>query len=401
MLKNKLKFLSIVLIVILLISTLSYATDTVIQPRTVEGEPVTTSENEPEPISENEPTITNEEIPSDVNILGDDLYLMDSEVTMDKLVDGNVYIFGSNVTISGQVNGNLFVFGNNVKFTSDSMVVYSVYVVANTVEIAGEITDLYVACSTCNVSKDAFIYRDFRSFSDTINFSGNVRRNAHIFAQTLNISDATDSFIYGDLNYYTPQEVSIPQTLVQGNVTHHTISNDTDSENKMTLSDYIVSFCTYLLTTLLLYLFFARVTPKFIENSSNYASSKALLALGIGFLSLIGIPLLVLILFMISIGSTLGFILLALYIALLLMASPIVSISISRKIIEVRKVDNKYMNIFVVACVSSLVWIIKNIPFIGGIANFIILLVGLGIITVSAFAKKNEKSIEKTTEETK
>ncbi len=393
MFKQKVKLFCIILVTILLLSTFSFATDTsTIQPRTTVDE-ISNSISDENTITTNETTMP--------PITYDDIYLMGTDVVMDKYVEGNVYLFGSNITVSGQATGNLFAFGNNITFTQDCAIGNSVYVFGNTVSVSGQMTDLYIACSACTITNESYIYRDFRSYSNTINFCGNVQRNAHIMAQKLTFTQDKDFVIYGNLNYYSPEEVSVPTQVVQGDVNYTHISNSTDNQNKMTFSDYLVSFCTYILTAMVLYLFFAKATPKFVENSSKFASTKSLLALAIGFLVLIGVPIFIIILFMISIGITLGFILLALYIALLLCASSVVSISISKKIIDVRKFDNKYMNVLVVALVSAMVWVIKSLPFIGGILNFVIILVGLGIITISAFSKKEEKSIEKTVEETK
>lgn len=393
MFKQKLKLFCVVLSTILLLSTLSFATDdSMIQPRTTSEEVNSVSE---------ENAITTDEIAMPT-ITSDDLYLMDSDVIMDELVEGNVYLFGSNITITGQVAGNLFAFGNNITFDPNCVIMNSVYVFGNTVSISGQMTDLYIACSTCTVSENTNIYRDFRCYSNITNFSGTIQRNAFIMAQKLNFAQNGNFMIAGNLNYYCPEEVDIPtQASVQGKIVYKPISNSNDNKNAKSFSDYIVSFCTYILTAIALYLFFAKATPKFIKNSSNFASTKSLLALAIGFLVLIGIPLFILILFMISIGVTLGFILLALYIALLLCASSVVSIAISKKVIEVRKIDNNYMNILVVALVSALVWVIKSLPFVGGILNFVIILVGLGIITMSVFAKKDENAVEKVVEETK
>ena len=87
------KFLLVLMLIIITISSYSVCFAT---------EAVTTSEAEA--AQEGTSESTQEEIYSG------DLYIFDTNVIMDRLVDGNVFIMGTNVEVTGQVNGNLFVF---------------------------------------------------------------------------------------------------------------------------------------------------------------------------------------------------------------------------------------------------------------------------------------------------
>ena len=109
MLKNKTKFIVLLLAFLLVISTFSFATDTAVT-TSAEGSVTSTlpgdnAKVEATPTSEDEtPTTQTPEI------YNGDLYVFDNDIEMDQLVDGNVFLFGNNINVTGKVNGSLYVF---------------------------------------------------------------------------------------------------------------------------------------------------------------------------------------------------------------------------------------------------------------------------------------------------
>ena len=103
------------------------------------------------------------------NIYNGDLYMFNTTIVMDKLVDGNVYLMGNNITISGQVNGNLFVLGNNITF-DNCYVRYSIYACANNIYYNGACNDLYATVSNkLEMTYDSYVVRDVKKVAEENN----------------------------------------------------------------------------------------------------------------------------------------------------------------------------------------------------------------------------------------
>ncbi len=394
MFKKKTKFSFIMLSVFLLTSTIVIATD----------EPVTMSLDTPVAISEEnvdnsistDETIdetTDDTDLSDLDIHNGDLFLAGTDVFMDQLVDGNVYLFGTNVTISGRVNGNLFVCGNNVVFTEDFYATNSVYIAANRLSFSGRVSfDLYAASTICDITANSFIGRDLKVAAGSLTFASGVGRDTHIYADSFTYSESENSVIYGNLNYSSKSEVTIPDGKVEGSVNYNKIvdNSDEDVSTSDIIMDYVISACTFILTSLVFYLLIKFCCPNFVQKVSQYASSKAILSFVVGLISIILIPIACIILFITGIGSVLGFILLALYIAVLLLGAETVVVSVSKKILEARNITAKYVDILVVALVSLVVWALEKLPYVGGIIGIILCAIGVGIILQSIFSKKEK-----------
>lgn len=236
MLKNKTKFVVVLLAFLLLISTLSFATDTAVT-TSAEGDVVAnvttdTTTAEPEATTEGADASATEEI------YNGDLYVFENDIEMNQLVDGNVYLFGNNINVTGKVNGCLYVIGNNVTFSKDAYVVQAVYAMADQITFDGCSTDLYASAKKIDMSYDSFVLRDLRVIADTFNFNGGAGRDAFIEAKNFNFikgegEEAKSAIVYGNLTYSSPNELTLDESLVQGTVNYSKDSLITNNTNTM------------------------------------------------------------------------------------------------------------------------------------------------------------------------
>ena len=237
MLKSKSKILLALFVILALVSSYCFAT---VEPRT--SEPVVTSEGDVTAISETEGsavttseenTTTTEDATSSWE--NNDLYICQDKVEISNVVDGNAFVIGQEVTISGEIGGDLFVLAD--KLNINGGYIYSnVFACANEITINGVVYNVYAMCDTFNLESDGFIYRDMKVGASNININGKVRRNA--FASTNNISFAEDNgtLIYGNLNYSSDSEVSIPEGIVTGEVKYNAENVETTTNNNTILS---------------------------------------------------------------------------------------------------------------------------------------------------------------------
>lgn len=387
MLKNKSKIVIAIIAILLLISTISFATNPdVATPTSSEESEVSTDASE---------TATDSEAITESDIRDGDLYLFDDNIVMDELVDGNVFLFGNNIEITGKVNGSLYAFGNKVTFKSGASVIQSTYICANEIYFDGDAHDLYVACNNLNMTYNSFIVRDLRVYANTFTYSGGVGRNAYVAAEnfTFTTEDENDGLVYGDLNYYSKSELELSKDYVQGNLNYNKLDTISKSNIKETIINKATSLFTSLLFTIAVFLLGIWIAPKFIEETSSFASTKALPAFGIGLLALVVIPLISILLMICVIGLPAGFAILGLYFLLLVLCTPIVNICITNKLKERFNLDKNHKTILALIVVSLVVWALKQIPFIGGFIQLLLIVIGLGVMFMYLFTKnKNTNS---------
>ncbi len=60
-----------------------------------------------------------------------DLYLIDNDVTLNDVIDGNAYIIANSVTINSQIIGNAFIMAKTINISKDAYIYNSLYALSN------------------------------------------------------------------------------------------------------------------------------------------------------------------------------------------------------------------------------------------------------------------------------
>jgi len=389
MLKNKVKLLVLLTCIIMLISTLSLATNDIVpgdNARTTEGDIQTTSEENP-PVTEDETTQPTPEI------YNGDLYLFDNNIVMDKYVDGNVFIFGRNVEITGRVNGSLFVFGDKVTFSENSYIVQSIYACANELNLNGAANDLYAAGNIINMNYNSFMIRDLRVGANTFNFKGGTGRDAFVEADNFNFETTSGSsaIVYGNLNYSSNKELELSKELVQGEIHYSNLHNSVGS----VILDKVIDLLETILFTVVVFLLIAWLAPKFIKDSKNYIGKQSLISFGIGLLAFIVAIFVSFALLFSYIGFSLAFAVFALFMLMMAISFTITTTCITFKAKEKFNFSKKYLTIIALVTVTLILWVLEQIPYVGTIAVIIVNLVGFGTLLSYIFKiTKKDKVVE-------
>lgn len=373
MLKKRVKILFLLVTIITLLSTLSFAT---IEPRTT-GE---SNENEIMPISEEIPNLDEEEW------VYNDLYIMQDKYDLNKIVDGNVFIFANEVTISGEVGGNVFVFANKLT-VNDGYINSTLFAIANEIVINGMIYDVYAACDNFTLEKDGFIARDLRLSSNNFNLNGKIRRDAYVGAAHYNINEEIGTLIGGNFNYSAKSELTIPEGIVVGEIRYSqkVIPEESVFEK---VSSYIFDAINVLVYALVVVILAILLAPKFVERVSNMDTKKAFISLGIGIL----IPIVAIIaLFMLlvsSVASLLSVASIFVFIAICMSGTAFASIYFGSIFAKLVKWEGKLKFVLASLITALIIWAISQVPYIGSIFGLLVSLFGIGTLFVNAIYRK-------------
>ena len=383
MLKKKLKFIIpfLVLFIALALPIVNATEETSkdIMPISAEQEAIAddTQNND-----EQEATLSQEE-----NIKSGDEYLAGSNITIDYMIDGNLFVFADNVTISSNVGGDAFIVANSVEVTNSGYIYGNLFVVSPNLDIAGRVYDIYALSETTNIT--GAIYRDIKISSNNITLTGAVGRNAYIdssniiFEEAQNTSSAesttlsTKGMIYGDLNYTSKSEITIPEGSVTGSVN---FTQEVDSVSN-SIENYLYSLGRILVLVIVIWLLCLWLAPKFLENMPILLTKKLPHVIGLGILTPIVLLVVSILLLFINITSSIALLLFVMLFVLFAISTSLFIITINNFICQKLKIQ-KNIGIFGMLIVTTIVlWGIGLIPYVGTIIGFIGIILGFGILT--------------------
>lgn len=408
--KNKTRLIIVLTALVTIISTLCYAEPgtndvenlsagdmarTVTEPVVDESIPVTTAEDPQAPVTIVEDEHTHEEtngeetsgteeaiIPNlEPTVHDGDLYLIGSDIVMDKLVDGNVFLIGRNITVTGQTSGNMFIIGENVTLDK-SFITSSAFIIGKKVQFNAVSSSLYCIADELSIDSQFGVYLDLYATCKTFNCSGLVGRDTYLTANTMNFGD-TATF-YGDFNYTSNSEIEIPENLVAGDVIFSkTIEED---KNQTSMISYISDLIQTLMFITVLF-FIIKIFTKDPESKEYSTLSHPFKTFGVGILSIPLIFIAILVLMLSIIGLSAGLLGLYVYILLLVFAQFIFTISLARHLCIGKKHKGIKQFLFTVLF-TIILWALSLIPFIGIITNIIVIIMGFGIFIYTPLRKK-------------
>lgn len=397
MTKNKTKIILVFLIIALLFSSTFVFADNEDASTTV---PIS-EESETTPVDTNSTKINATESNANAQAQEDsykksDVYLTGDNVTIDYIVDGNLFVCANTVTINSQIGGDAFIMAKNLIVNDEAYIFNNLFVMANSVEIKGVVYDAYALANTLTISK-GYVYRDLKANCDTLNVNGTVGRNAFVNCSSLNFNTVENSngVIYGNLEYSSKNEASIPEGSVNGTVNYKNNSDSSKQSVRSIVADYILSLGSFIAFVLIVWLLCLWLAPKFLNNTESYIGKGSLKVFGKGLLGLIAIPVVCIILILLQLTSSISLVILSLYILALVVSTSLFTIFANNYVCNKLKI-NKKSGIFGMLIVTAIVIsLLTKIPYIGAIISLLIAIFGLGILLTAIIPNKTKKSSDK------
>ena len=396
MLKNKTKILVFLLILAISLTTSFVYAD---NETTLEDDIIPISDNlESSPVENNaeNPISTNE--PTEDTYKSHDVYLTGDNVTIDYVVDGNLFVMADTVTINSKIGGDAFIMAKTINVGDQAYIFSNLFAIADSIDIKGVVYDVYALAQNFTIS-NGYIYRDAKLCCNTININGAIGRNAFVSCSNINFNtDENDKgIIYGDLTYSTPSELSFDKNIVNGNVTYKAPKVSPEKSVREIVASYILDLGAFLAFVIIIWLVCLWVAPKFLNDTNKFVGKKTLNVLGTGLLTLIAVPIACIILLLLQLTAGISLLTVAIYILALIVAKSIFTIVANNYLCSKLNI-NKNTGIFGMLIVSGvIVWVISELPYVGGIVSFIISVLGLGVL-VSAILPKKTKKVSDTNE---
>ena len=327
-------------------------------------------------------------------IIYDDVYRMEEDVTINEIIDGNVYVMAKNIKIENTIiYGNVYVMAEKIEIVN-SEIDGSIYAIGEEINFSGAAYDVYVCGAKINFDSDSYIWRSVRAAGETLNIDGNIGRN--LYAGVSNLSIGDNAIIEGVLNYSSEKEGNISENAQISEVQFNKEEIKVEEENTIDVKDYIYQALTAVFKALIVVLIIVFGVHKFnnLKRTNNMAIDL-LKNTAKGSLVLIFVPIISVLLMISLVGLGFGFIILALYAISLYIATSIMSVEIAHRILTNKDKDEiqKGKMIGMATLVALIIWAISFIPVIGGIIKFVLILMGLGIIYDMLFQRNKKEEV--------
>lgn len=314
-----------------------------------------------------------------------------NDVTVNKDVYGDVFICTSGTaTINAFITGNVFICASSIEISEDAQISSSLFATSENLNISGTIEgNVYSFCQDFNLAESAYIDYDLFVTSQNININGSIYRDTNISGEEIKISE--NAYIQGNLNYSSNKEINISEDVVYGkvNYTDSTYIPKTNYTNK--INEWIFSTFAYIIIAIIIFAVCKWIKSKFINLYPDFVKNlpKYLLY---GILGLIAIPVISIILLILGVTIPLSFVLLAIYFILMLVASPVFTISVSSlcsdKLKEKLTINDNLRTILCIIVISIIYKLLQLIPIFGSLLTFAVVLIGFGLLTKSMFSTK-------------
>lgn len=358
--------------------------------------PVTTAENdETTPVTDDGDDNTD-------SIIYSDLYIAkDTDYEMNELVDGNVYILANgNVKISGRVNGSVYVLANGtLELTEDSYIVNSLYSCSRNLKVSGKVYDIYsIVLEKMEINDNAIIYRDIKVSATDTKLRGTIYRDVFLVSNSIDVKDdSSELAIGGDFNYSSLKEAEGLSDVVKYGEINFTQETE-DVEVVETLADkitgYVKNAIMSIIYVLVIYGVLVLIAPKYKERMGKDIKEKGIVDFAIGLLSwIIGVIVLIIsIIVVFTIGAPISIVVWTAMFVIVYISNAVFSIAIFENVKSKLK-GKKVTEIVVLAGIALAVWILQQIPYIGGIVSFITVTTGVGLSIRNVIKKeiKTEK----------
>ncbi len=402
---KRLKIFTIILSLILFsmcIIPVSFATE--IEPR-VETEadetnpevmPISEEETE-EPVAEGDDTQATE---AEEEYYEGDLYEVSGseDYVMDKQVIGNVFLAGKNITVTGAINGSLYIFATDKVVIDESAYVNGqVFIFANTVEMKGLVIDLYCACTNYRNTSSSIVYRDLRLASQDTYLAGGVGRDVFIHTQKIaaDTEEENPFIVYGNIEYEANNEIEgMDRTSVKGNIKYNKVAGYQGGETN-TVAVYVGKLLSTVIFDLFAYIFIISFAPRFTSKVKDYISKRGILALVVGLLFAVLVPVVSLFAMMSGALTATGLLWFMVFVLVCMLNAAIVAIAITQLIVSKMKVEKAGLRRLIIVPVSIVLWGIRQIPVVGLFLSIAIYLFGVGIVTLYQFDRiKEDKAVK-------
>ncbi len=323
-----------------------------------------------------------------------DVFAVGENVTISGTVNGDVYAAGANVLVDGTINGDLLTAGAAI--TVLGTVTDDIRAAGNSVLIKGTVGKNVVAFgNNVTLGSEGKVGGSFLAGANSLDLSGPVAKDVTAYANQVTLTSRVgrnfqgamqnlvlggNGKIAGNLTYQSSRQANIPQGAVSGKISYKpverqqtkNISPDVTGLKPIFFGFKFFFSVTGLLISLAVGLIYLALFPRRAEGLVNTIGTRPWASLGIGFLAFFIFPVLVILLAISLIGIPLLFLVIPLFLFFLYLAKIFTAFYLGRRILS--------RNDLFLPLLAGLViyYVLGLVPVVGSLIGIIFVTIGLG-----------------------
>lgn len=316
------------------------------------------------------------------NINGD-LIAFAQHLVVEGSVSGNLIAISESTILEGEVGGFMAGAGSEVELES-AAVAGDLWAAAETMAIDGESrVDGNVTLAAERGSVDGAVGRDVLMFGETLDVDGKIGRNLKAFTAYVNL--LASAHVGGDLRFSTEDGSNLhrsPTSVVNGETAWLEKTPAAQPGGRYLNFRFYLRELLQLVSAFLVGLALFWLLPR-LRNLTLNRGIEGLKTAGLGLVTLISLPVAMLLLAITVVGLPFTVIGLFLLVLLIYLAKIVLSLMIGRMMLR----SSARADSLSWALLTGLmvVFITINLPAIGGVINFLLTVVGVGMLTQAMF----------------
>jgi len=321
-----------------------------------------------------------------------DAFLAGGRVAIATEVQGDLVVAGGEVSLGGAVGDDLYGAGGNVQL--DAIVTGNARLAGGDVTVgAATVVAGNVHLTGGRVQFDGNTHQDLRASGGSVRLDGEVHGDAVVRAEELVVGP--DARIGGRLVFRGPSEPQIAEgAVIVGGVdferrSTRRIFDDTSGHARDAVLG-VGSFLSFVGLFLAAALFLA-MFPNFSNSAAATVGRKPLQSLGLGLAFVACVPFLGVVLLITVIGIPLALLLIPIYLLLLFLGWATVALFVAQRGLDALRPGRPATTAArMLALFPALValWLLRQIPLVGGLIAFVALLAGIGAFVWQAWNRR-------------
>ena len=301
-----------------------------------------------------------------------DAVLAAGSVDVRAKVGEDLRVAGGFVTLAGSVKGEALVVAGSLAFGPDAEIAGRAWLAGGDIAIAGRFR------------------QDLKVYGRNVLVLGHVTGNVHIFGATIEVLPGAR--IEGNLNYVSNTRIKVhPGAQVLGKVTREPGELPTLRMPGWPPFRPLLMFGLLAAGALMLALF-----PRFTASAVQTVRTSALGSLGLGTAIFFSLPPVMVLLVLTIIGIPIALMLAGIYAAALLAGFLVAAFFVGERVLLLagRRVATAgyWVRIGMLAIALIILWLVRHIPYAGGVLILVALLIGLGAMVLQTFNRYSTHS---------
>jgi len=302
-------------------------------------------------------------------------------------VDGTLDATAGAVVVAGTVDGDVSATAGSVLVTDSGRVTGDLNATAGSVLLEGTIDgDVTVASAALELRAGSTVGGGLDAGVADGRLAGSIGGDAAVDATTLGV--APTATIDGSMTYRSEDATIADGATIAGGAT---ADDDLDvaspggfggdDADLQTLPPWVGAVYSWL-SSLLLGAILLLATPNFSRRLAEVGTTQPLRSGGVGLLTLVGTPVALLILFVTLVGIPLSFVGFLVFGAVVLAATVYGAVVLGTWLLSLGDYRNRWAALVVGVAAVALV---RQIPVVGGLFRFFVLLLGLGALATALY----------------